>query len=124
MVWVTIAGVTIVLVTAGLLRHPDRAFEVLATQWRRVRPRPMVAETAAVETLVADLRRLADLLELTYRTEQPAKMARLTAVALAYDHVLRSACRTLELPQPEHLPMDAVERLQTEAALARSGLDW
>ncbi len=124
MVWITIAGASIVLLTAGLLGHLDRPFEALAALWRRARPRPAVPDTMAVETLVADLRRLADLLELTYRTEEPAKMARLTAVALAYDYVLVSACRTLELPQPEHLPMDPFERLQTEAALARSGLDW
>ena len=50
-----------------------------------------------VEQLAADLRRLAAYLETIYDTEQPAKMERVTAAALAYDWVLVSACRTLEV---------------------------
>ena len=92
--------------------------------WGRVRRRPPQPLTEPVERIAADLRRLADLLERTYATEQPAKMERLTAAALAYDYVLLSACRTLEVPDPPSLPMKPVERLVTEAALASRGLDW
>ena len=56
--------------------------------------------------------------------DQPAKMARLTAAALAYDWVLLSAARTLDVPAPEHAPLRPLERLETEAALAAQGLDW
>jgi hypothetical protein len=78
----------------------------------------------SVEQLVADLRRLAVQLEQTYETEQPAKMARLTAAALAYDYVLLSACRTLEIDLPYAPPLEPVARLETEAELARQGLQW
>lgn len=51
-------------------------------------------------------------------------MQRLTAAALAYDYVLLSACRTLDVPQPQRLPLDPLERLVTEAELTRRGLTW
>ena len=121
-------GVAVALVmglcAVALLGHLDRLGSFVTRLWRRVRPRPEVSDTVSVEQLAADLRRLADLLERTYATEQPAKMARLTAAALAYDYVLLSACRTLEIPTPQTVPMSAMDRLVIEAALARSGLDW
>ena len=110
--------------TALLLGHLERTMTWLAEWWRRVRRIPPEPVTVPVEQIAADLRRLADLLERTYSSDQPAKMARLTAAALAYDYVLLSACRTLELPEPSALPLGAVERLQTEAELARRGLSW
>ena len=110
--------------TALLLGHLERTMTWLAEWWRRVRRIPPEPVTVPVEQIAADLRRLADLLERTYSSDQPAKMARLTAAALAYDYVLLSACRTFELPEPGALPLRAVERLQTEAELARRGLSW
>jgi hypothetical protein len=122
---VAVAGlVAVVLCAAGLLGHLDRPAAALGKVWRRLRPRPVRPDTVSVEQLAADLRRLANLLEQTYSTDQPAKMARLTAASLAYDYVLLAACRTLEIPTPQTPPLQAVERLQTEAELARSGLDW
>lgn len=119
-----VALAVVILATAAMLGHVDHVADRLGEVWRRVRRRPPVPDTVAVEQLAADLRRLADLLEQTYASDQPAKMARLTAASLAYDYVLLSACRTLELPEPTTLPMRAVERLVTEADLARHGLDW
>lgn len=113
-----------VLCTAGILGHLDRPAAALGNAWSRLRPRPARPETVSVEQLVADLRRLAILLEQTYSTDQPAKMERLRAASLAYDYVLLDACRTLEIPTPRTAPLQAFERLETEAALARSGLDW
>ena len=125
MVWLTVVVLLVVVVaTAGLLGHLERPIDAVREAWHRVRPPEPVPETVAVEQLAADLRRLADLIERTYATEQPAKMARLTAAALAYDYVLLSACRTLEVPQPPSLPLASLERLETEAALASRGLDW
>jgi hypothetical protein len=112
------------LCLAGLMGHLDRVGGVLADVWSRVHRRPPQPETVSVEQLVADLRRLAGLLEQTYDTEQPAKMARLTAAALAYDYVLLSACRTLEIDMPLRPPLEPVARLETEAELARQGLQW
>ena len=112
------------LCTAGVLGHLNRPLAAVGELWYRLRPRPPRAETVSVEQLVADLRRLATLLEQTYVTEQPAKMERLRAASLAYDYVLLAACRTLEIPSSQTAPLRAFERLETEAALARSGLDW
>lgn len=114
----------VVLSTAGLLGHLGRPLAAIGDAWYRLRPRPPRPETVSVEQLVADLRRLATLLEQTYVTEQPAKMERLRAASLAYDYVLLAACRTLEIPSSQTAPLKAFERLETEAALARSGLDW
>lgn len=113
-----------VLCVAGLMGHLDRVGAALARTWARVHPRPPEPETVSVEQLVTDLRRLARLLEQTYDTEEPAKMARLTAAALAYDYVLLSACRTLEIDLPHRPPLEPVARLETEAELARQGLQW
>jgi hypothetical protein len=117
----------LVLAVAGLLGHLSRPLGWLAARYERVhdrwRPSPR-PDTPSVEQIARDLRRLADLLERTASTDEPAKMARLTAAALAYDYVLLTACRTLEVPQPTQLPLDPLARLETEAALARRGLDW
>jgi hypothetical protein len=116
-----------VLGSAWLLGHLDRPVAVLVRGWRRLRPRPPQAVTVPVEQLAADLRRLAAYLETVYDTEQPAKMERVTAAALAYDWVLISACRTLEVTEAGTAPvppLDAIERLTVEAALARHGLTW
>ncbi len=112
------------LVAAGLLGHLDWLARGLARGWRRLRPQPQVSATICVEQLSADLRRLAAGLERAHHQDQPAKMARLAAASLAYDWVLLSAARTLEVPAPAEAPLDSMDRLQTEAALAACGLDW
>lgn len=123
-VWFTVVVVSLVLISAGLLGRLNRPLGLLGDGWRRLRPKPLVSDTVSVEQLAADLRRLADLLERTYLTDQPSKMERLTAAALAYDYVLLSACRTLEVPELATLPMNSIKRLEIEAALAGRGLDW
>jgi hypothetical protein len=123
--WLLVVGLTsAVLSAAWLLGHLERVGAFLVAGWRRVRPRRATSTTVPVEQLAADLRRLADHLEATYDTDQPAKMQRVAAAALAYDWVLLSACRTLEVPEPPMPPLDAVDRLTTEADLARRGLAW
>ena len=124
MLVIMVALVLAVLTFLGMLGHLDRPATALGNLWHRLRRRPPAPATVSVERLAADLRRLATVLEQTYATEQPAKMARLTAASLAYDWVLLAACRTLEIPTQETAPLDAIGRLQTEAELARSGLDW
>lgn len=124
MAWLVAGMVLAVLVTAGLLGHLAWAGRLAVKLWQRVHPPEPRTETECVEQLAADLRRLADGLERAYRLDQPAKMARLTAAALAYDWVLLSAARTLQVPAPERPPLDSYTRLQTEAALAAQGLDW
>ncbi|HET8969445.1 MAG TPA: hypothetical protein VFN19_00180 [Candidatus Nanopelagicales bacterium] len=116
-----------VLSAAWLLGHLERIGALVVAGWRRVHPGRATSSTVPVEQLAADLRRLAAHLEATYDTDQPAKMQRVAAAALAYDWVLLSACRTLEVPEPAATPippLDPIDRLTVEAALARHGLTW
>lgn len=125
MVWLALVALALImLTTAALLGHLDRPFAALGALWERLHPPSPEPDTVPIEQIAADLRRLAAHLEATYSTEQPEKMARLTAAALAYDWVLLSACRTLDVPLPAMPPLDPVDRLYTEAALAREGLTW
>jgi len=117
----------LVLAVAWLLGHLDWCGRALGRAWRRVRRPPPEPLTVPVEQLAADLRRLAAYLEAAYDTEQPAKMERVTAAALAYDWVLLSACRTLEVTESgvsQLPPLDPIDRLTAEAALAQRGLAW
>jgi hypothetical protein len=84
-------------------------------------PRP---DHLPVEELAADLRRLAAEIDAVFRADEPAKHHRLRAATLAYDWVLLAACRTLDVPQPGPAPLDPLDRLSTEAALATRGLQW
>lgn len=113
-----------VLLAAALLGHLAALAGLLGRLGQRLLPPPPRTEHLSVEQLSADLRRLADHLEQTRLVDQPAKWERLTAAAIAYDWVLLSACRTLEVPEPGEAPLRAVDRLQAEAALAVRGLDW
>jgi hypothetical protein len=122
--WLVVGMVLAAVLTAAVLGHLDGAGRFAVRVWRRFRPEPPRAETVSVEQLAADLHRLADGLERAFRQDEPAKMARLTAASLAYDWVLLSAARTLEIPAPSSAPLDPLDRLQMEAALAAEGLDW
>jgi hypothetical protein len=77
-----------------------------------------------VQKLAADLTRLARYFEQVDGSDAPAKAFRLRAAALAYDGVLIDAARTLQVPAPDRPPLQSIERLQTEAALAQCGLIW
>ena len=122
--WVVIAtmlplGFTLLLV------HIASVIENVQALLDRVRPqrrqRPVVQP---VERLAADLHRLAIHIDTIERSQEMHRVARLRAASLAYDDVLLSACRTLEVEVPETTPLHPVERLQTEAALAQAGLVW
>lgn len=122
--WLVSGMAVAVVTTAAMLGHLGWAARLAGRAWRRVRPRPPESDNVSVEQLAADLRRLAALLERTRRLDEPAMMERLRAAALAYDWVLLSACRTLDVPAPGTAPLDSMARLQAEAALAAQGLDW
>lgn len=124
MVWLVVVLALAAVLTAALLGHLDWAGRLAVRMWRRFRPEPPKTATVSVEQLAADLHRLADGLERVHRQDQPAKMARLAAASLAYDWVLLSAARTLEVPAPRSAPLDPIDRLEMEAALAAQGLDW
>jgi hypothetical protein len=122
--WLVVGVALLAGLTAALLGHLDWAGRLAVQGWRRFRPEPPKTATVSVEQLAADLHRLADGLERAYRQDEPAKMARLTAASLAYDWVLLSAARTLQVPAPRSAPLDPIDRLEMEAALAAQGLDW
>jgi hypothetical protein len=113
-----------VVIVAGLFGRLTWMWRLGVRCWERVHPTPPATGNVSVEQLAADLRRLAGHLERAYRVDQPSKMERLTAAALAYDWVLLSACRTLDVTPPGEAPLASVERLEVEAALAARGLDW
>jgi hypothetical protein len=122
--WVVVAamlplGVTLLIVHVAALT--DRARGLLD----RVQPqRRQRSQVQPVERLAADLHRLAVNIDTIERSQEMHRVARLRAACLAYDYVLLSACRTLEVDVPERTPLHPVERLQTEAALAQAGLVW
>jgi hypothetical protein len=122
--WLTVAAVLSVL-AAMLIAALFTAFrggEALRDRLRRRRGQQ--AQVQPVELLAADLHRLAVNLDSLEHSREMHRVARLRAASLAYDDVLRSACRTLEVEVPDSTPMHPVERLQTEAALAQRGLVW
>lgn len=88
------------------------------------RPHPATAAGPPLERHCADLRRLSQELDRLEASDLPAKGARLRAAGLAYDDVLLAACRALEVPAPARAPLAPLDRLETEAALARCGLLW
>jgi hypothetical protein len=77
-----------------------------------------------IERLVGNLRRL----ERDYRriegSNLPRRAIRLQGVSLAYDDALCACCRALEIPSPGRPPLDAMQRLEVEATLARRGVTW
>jgi hypothetical protein len=122
--WVAVAamlplGFTLLLIhIAAVIEHAQAVLDRLRPQ-RRQR-----AVGQPVERLAADLHRLAVHIDTIERSQEMHRVARLRAASLAYDDVLLSACRTLEVEVPETTPLDPVARLQTEAALAQAGLVW
>jgi hypothetical protein len=125
-VWIWLVVVAMVPVLATMLFvHVLTVFDHAATLRDRLRPRQAQrAQVQPVERLAADLHRLAVHLDNVERSDDMHRAARLRAAALAYDDVLLSACRTLDVDVPDSTPLHAVERLQTEAALAQRGLVW
>jgi len=126
MVWVLLAMLLVgpVLMMKGVIEL-SRILDWIDEGWRRVRrQQPPRATGVPVQKLAADLRRISEHLEQVDRTDPPAKAFRLRAATLAYDGVLLSAARTLEVPAPDKPPLESIERLETEAALAQHGLVW
>jgi hypothetical protein len=114
---------------AALLLAPAVAFAALAAAldrwvtWNPRRPGPSPTGRS-VERLAADLRRLRHDWSRVTTSDQAAAGTRLRAVALAYDDTLYACCLALEVPEPRRPPLDALGRLETEAALAQRGLTW
>jgi len=93
------------------------------TRWNR-RPRSTSTSDPGLERLAGALRRLEHDYRRIQASDLPGRATRLRCVALAYDDTLLACCRALDLPQPSPAPLAPLTRLQTEAALAQSGLTW
>jgi hypothetical protein len=126
MVWLVFALMLVVPVTLiHFLVDIAAVLERAASLWRPLRRRPAPQPTGLpVQKLAADLSRLSAQFAQVDQSDAPAKAFRLRAVALAYDGVLLDAARTLQVPAPEEPPLQSIDRLQTEAALAQQGLVW
>jgi len=109
-----------------LVLHVDGIGERLVSFGRRCRvlPRPPVCPAdPPVQRLAADLRRLAAAVD---QVPRGTTYARRKGLLAAYDDVLVTACRALEVPQSlSTLPygMDReLERMRVEASLESAGL--
>ncbi len=120
----------VVLVAAGpiimavLIVKSTVIVDLIESAVQAVRHRKPVPESPPIEVLAADLRRLGSQLALVESSNEIAKAFRLTATSRAYDDVLLSACRVLEVDTAAQSPLRPVERLEAEAALAMHGLRW
>ena len=97
--------------------------------WVRGATRDRVSKSPApagppIERLVADLRRLERDYSRIERSDLPRRAVRLQGVSLAYDDTLCACATALEIPWSPRPPLDGVQRLQIEAALAQHGLVW
>ena len=124
--WVAVGSI-LPLCAILLFVHLPTVLDRAESLHDRLRPgrRGLRAEVEPVERIAADLHRLAAHFDTIERSDELHRAARLRAVSLAYDYVLLSACRTLDVEAPvSTTPLHPVERLQTEAALAQHGLVW
>ena len=124
MSWVEV--VALLLAPTAAFWTAERALRALSRvdPWPWQRRRTVRPLGPTLEQIGADLHRLSGEIARIERTNPPAKAARIRAAALAYDDVLMLACRTLEVDAPARPPLAPLQRLETEAALARQGLDW
>jgi hypothetical protein len=121
--------VALCLLPAVTLAAIERAARLWSgqTPWRSTRAAAptssVVRARRPVERLADDLGRLRDELLRLRGSRGYARRHHMTAVAQAYDDVLRDCCRALDIPVP-HGDLDDVERLRLEAELEAAGLRW
>jgi len=126
-----VALVSLLLVAAGpilvavAIVKSTAIVDAVESLVRVLRHRPPAPETPPIECLAADLRRLGSQLSRVENSNEIAKAFRMQATSRAYDDVLLSACRALEVElATQAAPLPPVERLEAEAALAMHGLRW
>jgi hypothetical protein len=93
-------------------------------RWGGPRNRTPMPTGPPIERLVGDLRRLERDYVRIEESDLPRRASRLQSVSLAYDDTLFACCTALEIPCSGRPPLDAVQRLEVEAALAQRGLTW
>lgn len=90
-----------------------------------VSSRPALPANRPIEQLVADLRRLHDLLDVIENapSDIPAKNLRCQATRAAYLDTLTGACRQLDVPLPAGRPVPRAEIYRVESDLRRLGVE-
>jgi hypothetical protein len=120
--WVLLCLAPTAALYAGL--HLGRIGRCVQRPFRRVRSRSVAPAGPPIERIVADLHRIAGLIE---ALPPRAPLARRQGAILAYDDALGAACRALGIDDdlrglPFGARRDAV-RIHVEAALACAGLE-
>lgn len=121
--WVPVVAAGPILM-AVLIAKSTAVIDLIESAAYALRRHRQVPESPPIETLAADLHRLGTHLARVESSNEIAKAFRLTATSRAYDDVLLSACRVLEVDTMAKAPLRPVERLEAEAALALQGLRW
>ncbi len=118
-----VLAVTPAAVLLGLARLLERwCHDRFPARWGSRRPVPQPTGPT-LERLAADLRRLSAEYRRIDASDLPARVSRLRTVTLAYDDTLRACCTAVGVAAPPP-PMSTLDRLQTEATLAQSGVTW
>ncbi len=118
-----VAYAVLAFVPAVLFLAAAKAFD----WWTRAGSRPRSApgsDRPPIERLVDDLKRLERDYSRIQSSDLPRQALRLQSVSLAYDDALCACCAALEIPSPARPPLNAMQRLEIGASLARHGLSW
>jgi hypothetical protein len=119
--WVLLCAAPTAALYAAL--HAGRVGRWVQRQFRRVRPRPVAPVGPPLQRIVADLHRIAGIID---ALPPRAPLARRQGAILAYDDALGAACRALGVDDTlRGLPFGArrdAARIHVEAELACAGL--
>jgi hypothetical protein len=118
-----VAYIVIALVPAAVFLVAAKAFDRWTRGETRLRSRKEPTGPP-IERLVGDLARLDRDYARIERSDLPRRALRLQGVSLAYDDVLCACCAALEIPLSGRPPLDPLQRIEIEAALAQRGLTW
>ena len=118
-----VAYTVLALVPGALFLAMAKAFDYWTRAGSRARS-AAISTRPPIERLVRDLRRLERDYSRIQSSDLPRQALRLQSVSLAYDDALCACCAALEIPSSGRPPLDAMQRLEIEAALARHGLTW
>jgi hypothetical protein len=108
------------------LMHLPEVIALLGRGIDRLHPPAPEPPGPPIEQIATDLHRISGHLDtLVAAGPTPGRILRVRSTMTAYDHVLLTACRALDVdPATTTVPMSSQQRLQIEADLAAAGLRW
>ena len=118
-----LAYAALACVPGALFLGMAKAFDWWTRAGSRPRSGPMPSRPP-IERLARDLTRLERDYSRIQSSDLPSRALRLESVSLAYDDALCACCAALEIPPSGRPPLNAMQRLEIEAVLARHGLTW